>query len=194
VRAAHFQGNHGRVAEWDRGVLRVDRLVRLTDFASFEGLLAEPGPWIGGFDFPFGLPAELVRDLDWPREWRALVAHCEAMTRTDFRSVLDAYRATRPLGRKYAHRKTDGPAGSSSPMKLVNPPVALMFHEGARPTRCGASPCARAWTGRPQAHRAGGLSRTACPLDHARLVQERHACKAERRADCRAQQDSRRAA
>jgi hypothetical protein len=46
--------------------------------------------------------------------------------------VLDAYRATRPQGRKYAHRKTDGPAGSSSPMKLVNPPVALMFHEGAR--------------------------------------------------------------
>jgi hypothetical protein len=33
---------------------------------------------------------------------------------------------------KYAHRATDYPAGSSSPMKLVNPPVALMFHEGAR--------------------------------------------------------------
>ncbi|HEV3008513.1 MAG TPA: DUF429 domain-containing protein, partial [Burkholderiales bacterium] len=33
---------------------------------------------------------------------------------------------------KYAHRATDRPAGSSSPMKLVNPPVALMFHEGAR--------------------------------------------------------------
>ena len=119
-------------ADWERGALRVDRLVRLTDFASFERLLAEPGPWIGGFDFPFGLPAELVRDLGWPRQWLPLVAHCEAMTRADFRSVLDAYRATRPQGRKYAHRKTDAPAGSSSPMKLVNPPVALMFHEGAR--------------------------------------------------------------
>ncbi len=119
-------------ADWDRGALLVNRLARLTDFASFERLLAEPGPWIGGFDFPFGLPAELVRDLGWPREWRALVAHCEAMTRADFRSVLNAYRATRLVGQKYAHRKTDGPAGSSSPMKLVNPPVALMFHEGAR--------------------------------------------------------------
>ena len=118
-------------ADWDRGVLLVDRLARLADFASFEKLLADPGPWIGGFDFPFGLPRELIRDLGWPRDWRALVAHCEAMTRADFRSVLDAYRATRPQGRKYAHRKTDGPAGSSSPMKLVNPPVALMFHEGA---------------------------------------------------------------
>jgi hypothetical protein len=37
----------------------------------------------------------------------------------------------RPAGSKYAHRATDHPAGSSSPMKLVNPPVALMFHEGA---------------------------------------------------------------
>jgi len=45
---------------------------------------------------------------------------------------LDAYRNSRPAGSKYAHRATDLPAGSSSPMKLVNPPVALMFHEGAR--------------------------------------------------------------
>ena len=116
----------------DEDILVVERFSRLTDFASFEDLLAQPGPWIGGFDFPFGMPAELVRDLGWPDEWRALVAHCEAMTRADFRSALDAYRATRPVGSKYAHRKTDRPAGSSSPMKLVNPPVALMFHEGAR--------------------------------------------------------------
>jgi hypothetical protein len=112
--------------------LVVDRFARLADFGSFERLLAEPGPWIGGFDFPFGMPAELIRDLNWPGEWRALVAHCEAKTRADFRAVLNAYRATRPVGGKYAHRKTDGPAGSHSPMKLVNPPVALMFHEGAR--------------------------------------------------------------
>ena len=119
-------------AHRDKDALVVERFARLTDFASFEALLAQPGPWIGGFDFPFGLPAELIRDLGWPEEWRALVAHCEAMTRLDFRAALDAYRATRPIGQKYAHRKTDGPAGSSSPMKLVNPPVALMFHEGAR--------------------------------------------------------------
>jgi uncharacterized protein DUF429 len=119
-------------ARRDRQALVVDRIDRLTDFPAFEALLAQPGPWIAGFDFPFGMPAELIRDLGWPREWRALVQHCEAMTRPEFRAQLDAYRGTRPAGRKYAHRATDQPAGSSSPMKLVHPPVALMFHEGAR--------------------------------------------------------------
>ena len=112
--------------------LAVERVERLPDFAAFDALLARPGPWIGGFDFPFGLPAELVRDLGWPGTWRALVAHCAALSREELRRTFDAYRATRPAGRKYPHRKTDIPAGSSSPMKLVNPPVALMFHEGAR--------------------------------------------------------------
>ncbi len=114
-----------------RGRLAVERLDRLTDFAAFEAVLAEPGPWVGGFDFPFGLPAELVRDLGWPRRWPALVRHCARLSRAELRQTFDAYRATRPPGRKYAHRATDGPAGSSSPMKLVHPPVALMFHEGA---------------------------------------------------------------
>jgi hypothetical protein len=70
--------------------------------------------------------------LGWPDRWSDLVAHCSAMTRAELRNALDLYRASRPVGRKYAHRATDYPAGSSSPMKLVNPPVALMFHEGAR--------------------------------------------------------------
>lgn len=105
---------------------------KLASFAEFEAFIARPGPWVGGFDFPFSLPAELVRDLAWPSAWRALVEHCATMDRAQFRRVLDSYRQTRPVGSKYAHRATDLPAGSSSPMKLVNPPVALMFHEGAR--------------------------------------------------------------
>jgi hypothetical protein len=113
-------------------VLEVREIERLETFAAFEAFLERPGPWIGGFDFPFSLPRELVRDLGWPEDWRELVARCSAMDRPSFRSALDAYRTSRPVGRKYAHRATDLPAGSSSPMKLVNPPVALMFHEGAR--------------------------------------------------------------
>jgi hypothetical protein len=112
--------------------LALEAIEDLESFDAFEAFLARPGPWIGGFDFPFGLPRELARDLGWPAEWPALVAHCAKLDRLSFRSILDAYRATRPAGCKYAHRATDRPAGSSSPMKLVNPPVALMFHEGAR--------------------------------------------------------------
>jgi len=111
--------------------LEIERVERLESFNEFEALLARPGPWIGGFDFPFSLPRELVRDLGWPSTWPELVAHCAAMSRLELRAALDAYRASRPIGAKYAHRATDHPAGSSSPMKLVNPPVALMFHEGA---------------------------------------------------------------
>jgi hypothetical protein len=112
--------------------LVIDEVERLQSFGEFEALLERPGPWVGGFDFPFSLPQELVRDLGWPVGWKALVRHCASMTRQEFRAALDAYRNTRAVGSRYAHRATDLPAGSSSPMKLVNPPVALMFHEGAR--------------------------------------------------------------
>jgi uncharacterized protein DUF429 len=114
-----------------RTVLTLTRVEKLESFAQFEAMLIRPGPWVGGFDFPFSLPRELVRDLAWPAAWKALVGHCAAMSRQQFRDVLDAYRSTRQVGSKYAHRATDLPAGSSSPMKLVNPPVALMFQEGA---------------------------------------------------------------
>ena len=111
--------------------LELEAIERLPGFSEFEAMLARPGPWVGGFDFPFSLPRELVRDLGWPAKWSELVAHCAALSRLQLREILDRYRASRPVGAKYAHRATDSPAGSSSPMKLVNPPVALMFHEGA---------------------------------------------------------------
>ncbi|MDX1376221.1 MAG: DUF429 domain-containing protein [Burkholderiales bacterium] len=111
--------------------LHLEKLETLADFGAFERLLLRPGPWVGGFDFPFGLPGELLDDLLWPKDWSALVEFCAALSRRELRGILDGYRATRATGRKYAHRATDIPAGSSSPMKLVNPPVALMFHEGA---------------------------------------------------------------
>jgi hypothetical protein len=113
------------------GALAVERVDALPDWPAFEALLAAPGPWIGGFDFPFGLPREAVRDLGWPDQWPALVQHCAGLGREGFRAALDAYRVSRPVGDKYPHRATDRPAGAHSPVKLVNPPVGLMFLEGA---------------------------------------------------------------
>jgi hypothetical protein len=113
------------------GMFVLERLDALPDWAGFEELLAAPGPWIGGFDLPFGLPREAVRDLGWPLQWPALVRHCAMLGREAFRATLDRYRATRRVGDKYPHRATDRPAGAHSPVKLVNPPVGLMFLEGA---------------------------------------------------------------
>lgn len=119
---------HGRL---DGARVVLDHIERCPDWASFEAVLARPGPWLGAFDFPFGLPREAVVDLGWPQDWAGLVRHCAAMGKPAFRAALDAYRETRPAGRRYAHRATDLPARSHSPLKLVNPPVGLMFLEGA---------------------------------------------------------------
>jgi hypothetical protein len=104
-----------------------DSFEHCRDWPSFEALLARPGPWLGAFDFPFGLPREAIIDLGWPQTWPALVRHCAALGKPAFRVALDAYRESRPAGRRYAHRATDLPARSHSPLKLVNPPVGLMF-------------------------------------------------------------------
>jgi len=109
---------------------RLDALEELADWAHFESWLRRPGPWLAGFDFPFGLPREAVMDLGWPEQWPQLVSFCRDQGREEFRALLDRYRESRPPGKRYAHRAADHPAGSHSPLKLVNPPVALMFLEG----------------------------------------------------------------
>lgn len=109
----------------------LDNLQRLADWQTFEAWLRRPGPWLAGFDFPFGLPREAVHDLHWPGQWDELVRHCQSLGRAGLRAAFDAHRMARPAGARYAHRATDRPAGSHSPMKLVNPPVGLMFLEGS---------------------------------------------------------------
>jgi Protein of unknown function (DUF429) len=111
--------------------LRIETLERIASFAEFESVLKRPGPWIGGFDFPFGLPREAVRALRWPQDWSALVRRCEKMGRKQFKLESDALRESRPRGRKYPKRAGDDIAQSHSPMKCVHPPVGWMFVEGA---------------------------------------------------------------
>ncbi|HEY0844158.1 MAG TPA: DUF429 domain-containing protein [Noviherbaspirillum sp.] len=113
-------------------LLHIDRIAAHVDWASYEAWLAQPGQWLGAFDFPFGLSRELVEHLGWPQTWAGLVAHCAAIPRAELRATFKAFCDARPVGNKFAHRVTDGPAGSSPSMKWVNPPVAYMFHEGTR--------------------------------------------------------------
>jgi hypothetical protein len=56
--------------------------------------------------------------------------HYAALSRAEIRATFAAFCAARPVGGKFAHRATDGPAGSSPSMKWVNPPVAFMLHAG----------------------------------------------------------------
>jgi hypothetical protein len=132
------------------GVLRLDGIERLEDFASFEAALARPGPWLGGFDLPFGLPRELVERLGWPHDWADCIAHYASLDRAEIRERFAAFCATRPAGGKFAHRATDGPAGSSPSMKWVNPPVAFMLHAGVPRLVAAGVTIAGLYVGDPQ--------------------------------------------
>jgi len=111
-------------------VLRLEVVDEQHSFAEFEAELAAPGPWLGAFDFPFGLPRELVQALGWPLQWLPLMRHYQSLSRDQIRTQFKAFCDARPVGAKFAHRACDRPAGSSPSMKWVNPPVAWMLHAG----------------------------------------------------------------
>jgi hypothetical protein len=110
------------------GRVQLTRLEKLPTLAAFAEWLAQEQEWIAGFDFPFGLPRELVEHLGWPTTWRECMRHYASLTRPEIRDTFAAYCNARPVGSKFAHRRFDKLAGSSPSMKWVNPPVAYMLH------------------------------------------------------------------
>jgi len=111
-------------------VMRLGGLRALPTLDGLAAALREPGPWVGAFDFPFGLPRELVLALGWSTEWLPLMRHYTSLDRAQIRTMFKAFCDARPAGAKFAHRACDLPAGSSPSMKWVNPPVAWMLHAG----------------------------------------------------------------
>ncbi len=116
------------LAKGDR--VHLQSLYRFDTLASFGDWLQQPQTWVGGFDLPFGLPRELVQTLGWPTDWLACMQYFTGLHRDDIRRIFKTFCDARPVGCKFAHRATDGPAGSSPSMKWVNPPVAFMLHAG----------------------------------------------------------------
>jgi hypothetical protein len=114
----------------DRGRVLLHHIERFETLDAWGERLKVEGAWVGGFDLPFGLPRELVVTLGWPIDWAACMAHFASLSRDDIRAAFAGFCNTRPVGAKFAHRATDGPAGSSPSMKWVNPPVAFMLHAG----------------------------------------------------------------
>jgi len=141
--------------DFDGDRLRLDSLDAFADFEQFETFLQLPGPWIAGFDFPFGQPAELIRNLGWGKTWADYVGRVGCMSKAQFVAAITDYCATRPPGNKFHYRHSDILAGSCSPMMLYGVPVGRMFFQGApRLLAPGASviratqPAAIAWPSR----------------------------------------------
>lgn len=119
----------GRV---EKGRVLLDMIESFETLDAWADRLAESesAPWVGGFDLPFGLPRELVTTLGWPTDWLPCIRYYASRSREQIRAAFTGFCDARPVGGKFAHRATDGPAGSSPSMKWVNPPVAFMLHAG----------------------------------------------------------------
>ena len=117
--------------EFDGARLSLVELKHLHDFESFEALLATPGNWIAGIDFPFGQARRFVENIGWPLTWDGYVHEVSRLDRNGFREVLEDYKRDRPSGDKQHKRTCDVLTRSQSPQTLYGTPVALMFYEGA---------------------------------------------------------------
>lgn len=101
------------------------------DWPAYELWVAESSHWVGGFDFPFGLPRSFVSSQGWPHRWERMVRACVRGGKERFvETAMAAFRGAKSSLHK--HRLTDLAARSHSPLKTrTNPPVGLMFYEGA---------------------------------------------------------------
>ena len=103
-----------------------------SDFSGLSDILASPGPWVAGLDFPFGQSSKFIENMRWPRRWASYVrTQVKTLSREDFRKMMDDYRRPRQKGDKEHRRATDKLFGAVSPQKLYGVPVGLMFFEGA---------------------------------------------------------------
>ena len=111
-------------------VLRLEGVEALPDHAAFEALLVQPGPWLGAFDFPFGLPRAFVDALGLGAGVAEVSAavHARCAVRMDFRRLVDSW------GQGLPHRRTDRALGegiaSTSPLQTRYVPVGFMWFEG----------------------------------------------------------------
>ena len=96
----------GRVAG---GSLALDAVEAVPTLAGFEELLRTPGPWLGGFDLPFGLPRAFVDAHALGATGAEVIATVRGRcaTRMAWRAYIDAWGNTQPRGARLLHRRTD---------------------------------------------------------------------------------------
>ncbi len=89
-------------------VYRLETVRPLETFAAFEAFLREPGPWLGGFDLPFGQPRTLIEHEGWPTDWREFVRfYCGQLAQQFFASATKTHR---PGAHREKFLVLDGPS------------------------------------------------------------------------------------
>ena len=118
------------------GVLRVAALEELATLTGFDAWLAMPGPWLGAFDFPFGLPRAFVAANRLGASCAEVITsvRMRCPSRMAWRAFIDAWGNTQPAGQRLLHRATDtdtdSEVRSTSPLQTRYVPVGLMYYEG----------------------------------------------------------------
>ena len=114
--------------------LRLDGVAALPTLAAFAAWLQTPGPWLGAFDLPFGLPRAFVDANGLGATCAEVIAevHARCPTRMAWRAFIDAWGNGQPAGARLLHRRTDraSPVASTSPLQTRYVPVGLMYYEG----------------------------------------------------------------
>ncbi|MEM6430128.1 MAG: DUF429 domain-containing protein [Deinococcota bacterium] len=118
-------------AELMEAYLHVQDVLQFTSLKDFD-------TWLGGtrgivgIDAPLGQPRRLLTHLAehnpaWMQSWTSYVDLISGLSKAEFETLLNSYRATRPKGDKQHLRRCDKLAGACSPMMLYGVPVAKMF-------------------------------------------------------------------
>jgi hypothetical protein len=110
--------------------LSIEEFLTFSDWPAYEQWLEADDTWVGGFDFPFGLPKRFVLKQRWPTDWAGMVRACVRGGKDEFvEKAMKAFMASRKAAD--IHRATDLKTQSHSPLKTkTNPPVGRMFYEG----------------------------------------------------------------
>lgn len=114
--------------------LVVDAMAEIATLADFEDWLRTSGPWLAGFDFPFGLPRAFVDAHAFGTSAAEVIAAVRRRcpTRMAWRALIDTWGNAQPAGARLLHRRTDtaSEVRSTSPMQTRYVPVGLMYYEG----------------------------------------------------------------
>ncbi len=113
------------------GILLLEDIKQFTEFVELEEFLKQKGPWITGFDFPFGQPQSFLENQKLPANWSKYVKEIEQWGKEKFEAKVQKFKNKKKPGDKEPLRITDALAGAQSPLKRFNAPLAKMFLEGA---------------------------------------------------------------